>query len=222
MRPPSAAVIVSISLLGCLSCLRAQNQAISAIQDRELLEVMIEDSTSELARNEASLAEARSVYNGLGNNTARDQELRVKVQEHIVYYEDVISSQRDYLAELRAQMSKLERRELTMLRNLQNFGSPYRDNRRTAFFDSILRPRNSNERFGESGKTRMEDLDTELFAAIGGLQGRLNQENTKSTGGERDPSRPRSQREHHRRNATSQSGLLRRTVCPLRQDESNL
>ena len=170
------AIIFSIGLLSNLSCLHAQNQAISAIQDRELLEVMIEDSTSELARNEASLAEARSVYNGLGNTTTQDQELRVKVQEHIVYYEDVISSQREYLAELRAQMNKLERRELTMLRDLQNFGSPYRDNRRTAFFDSILRPRNSNERFGESGKTRMEDLDAELFAAIGGLQGRLNQE----------------------------------------------
>lgn len=153
-----------------------QTQAISAIQDRELLEVMIEDSTSELARNEASLAEARSVYNGLGNDTAQDQELRIKVQEHIDYYSEVIASQRDYLAELRAQMRKLERQELLILRNLQNFSSPYQDNRRTAFFDSILRPRNSNERFGESGETRMEDLDAELFAAIGGLQDRLNQE----------------------------------------------
>lgn len=167
---PLAAILI------CSNFAYGQSQAISAIQDRELLEVMIEDSTSELARNEASLAEARSVYKGLGSDTAQDRELRLKVQEHITYYEDVIASQRNYLAELRAQLTKLERRELDMLRDLQNFGSPYRNDQRTAFFDSILRPRNSNERFGESGETRMEDLDAELFAAIGDLQGRLNQE----------------------------------------------
>jgi hypothetical protein len=171
-----ATILPSITVLSLTVGLYGQNQAISAIQDRELLEVMIEDSTSELTRNEASLAEARTVYKGLGNDTAQDQELRTSIEEHIVYYEDIISSQGKYLAELRAQMRKLERQELEMLRNLQNFNSPYRDNRRTAFFDSILKPRNSNERFGESGKTRMEDLDAALFAAIGGLQGRLNQE----------------------------------------------
>ena len=169
-----ATLLPSITVLSLSIGLYGQNQAISAIQDRELLEVMIEDSTSELTRNEASLAEARTVFKGLGNDT--DQDLRASIQEHIVYYDEVISSQRKYLAELRAQMRKLERQELEMLRNLQNFGSPYRDDRRTAFLDSILKPRNSNERFGESGKTRMEDLDAELYAAIGGLQGRLNQE----------------------------------------------
>lgn len=171
-----AAIFLSVSLLGFSTDAFGQNQAISAIQDRELLEVMIEDSTSELVRNEASLTEARSVYNGLDANTTEDQEMRGKVREHIDYYEAVISSQRDYLAQLQAQMRKLERRELDMLRDLQNFNSPYQNNRRTTIFDSILRPRNSNERFGESGKTRIEDLDAELLAAIGGLQGRLNQE----------------------------------------------
>jgi hypothetical protein len=171
-----ATILFTLVILSPPISVGGQNQAISAIHDRELLEVMIEDSISELARNEASLAESRSVNNGLGKITVQDQELRGKVQEHIDYYQDVISSQHDYLAELRAQMNKLERHELDMLRNFQNFGSPYQENRRTAFFDSILKPRNSNERFGESGKTRMEDLDAELFAAIGGLQGRLNQE----------------------------------------------
>ena len=182
MRFPFSAIRISIpvfqsaALLAFGLSLFSQDTPIDSIEDKELLEVMIEDTTSELARNEASLEEVRSVLNGLSTGSTRDEDLRSAISEHVEYYDEVISSQKEYLAQLYDQMGELEKRERDTLRNLKNFGSPYESERRTAFLDLILKPRNSNARFGESGTTRMEDLDAELFAAIGGLQSRLNQE----------------------------------------------
>lgn len=182
MKPAFAAntntimiLLLGLSLVSVYE-LEGQTIAINSIEDMEVLEIMIEDATSELARNQASLQEVRSIYAGLEIETARDQELRLKVKEHITYYRDLIDHQQSHLARLRDQRKKLEKIELDKLRNLQNFSSPYEDNRRTAFLDLILKPRSSSARFGDSGQSRMDDLDAELFAALGGLQNRLNQE----------------------------------------------
>ena len=171
-----APALLSVTLLAFGLSLIAQDVAIDSIEDKALLNVMIEDTTSELARNEASLAEVRSVLNGLGTGSTRDEELRLAISEHVEYYDEVITSQKEYLGQLYDQLGELEKRERDTLRNLKNFGSPYQSERRTAFLDLILKPRTSTARFGDTGKTQMEDLDAELFAAIGGLQNRLNQE----------------------------------------------
>ncbi|MCZ6674792.1 MAG: hypothetical protein O7C75_17825 [Verrucomicrobia bacterium] len=180
---PVISVSLKIALIFLILCvsgnsirLFAQSFVIDEIEDKELLEIMIEDTTGELARNQASLDQAKAVYIGWGETNASDQEFRRNVEEHIQYYDEVIASQTTHLAKLRDQRKVLEKRELEKLRNLLNFGSPYQDRRRTAFLDLILQPRSSSARFGESGKTRMEALDEELFSALGGLQGRLNQE----------------------------------------------
>jgi len=171
-----ALVYLEIAILVMAATLETSASVNLAIEDKEQLEVMIEDTTSELARNRASLDEAKSIYLGLGDATQRDRDLRIKVAEHIQYYEDLVGSQTRYLGQLRDQRSDLENEELKRLRDLKNFSNPYADSKRLAYLDLLLKPRSSNARFGESGKTRMEDLDSELFAAIGGLQGRLNEE----------------------------------------------
>ena len=159
-----------------LTQLPAQSFSVDSIEDKALLEVMIEDTTSELARNQASLKEARNIYQGLQASDPSQREFRDNVEAHVRYYEEVIESQKRHLSQLTDRRKELEKEELQKLRNLYNFGSPYQDRKRTAFLDLILQPRSAMERFGETGKSRVEDLDAQLFSALGGLQNRLNAE----------------------------------------------
>jgi hypothetical protein len=171
-----ALVYLGISILVMPASSQSQASVIQAIEDKEQLDVMMEDTTSELARNQASLEETESIYHGLTQDSQRDRDLRIRVEEHLRHYQDLVASQTRYLSQLRDQQNDLQNEELKRLRDLKNFSNPYSDSKRLAFLDMVLKPRSSNARFGESGKTRMEDLDAELFAAIGGLQGRLNEE----------------------------------------------
>lgn len=169
-------VVSKIILIGWSGALFAQSSPIEFIEDRELLEIMIEDTTGELARNQASLDQTRAVYQGLEESEAAEDEFGPRVGEYIRYYETVIASQENYLLQLRERRKELERQELQILRDLSNFGSIYQDRRRTNMLNSILQPRTSVARFGASGKTRLEDLDARLFEAIGSLQERLDEE----------------------------------------------
>lgn len=165
------------TLCGFLGGLFAQGSPIEFIEDKELLEIMIEDATGELARNQASLDQTKAVYRGLEESEAAEDEFRPRVGEYIRYYETVIASQENYLFQLRERRKEIELQELQILRDLSNFGSIYQDHRRTNLLNSILQPRSSVARFGTSGKTRLEDLDNHLFEAIGSLQERLDEEN---------------------------------------------
>lgn len=167
----------SWTLCGSLGGLFAQGSPIEFIEDKELLEIMIEDTTGELARNQASLDQTKAVYRGLEESEATKDEFRPRVGEYIRYYQTVIASQENYLFQLRERRMELERQELQILRDLSNFGSIYQDHRRTNLLNSILQPRSSVARFGTSGKSRLEDLDNRLFEAIGSLQERLDEEN---------------------------------------------
>ncbi len=154
----------------------AQSSSVDSIGDKELLDVLIEDTAGELARNQASLDQTRAIYRGLDDSNANERAFRLRVEEYIRYYDDLIASQTDYLSELRERRIVLEEQELQKLRNLSNFGSPYRDRKRAAMLESILRPRSSEARFGISGKTRLEDLDNQLYETLGSLQERLDEE----------------------------------------------
>lgn len=165
------------TLCGFPGALFAQSSPIEFIEDKELLEIMIEDTTGELARNQASLDQTKAVYRGLDESAATEEEFRPRVGEYIRYYETVIASQENYLFQLHERRKEIELQELQILRDLSNFGSIYQDHRRTNLLNSILQPRASVARFGTSGKTRLEDLDNRLFEAIGSLQERLDEEN---------------------------------------------
>ena len=165
------------TLCGFLGALFAQSSSVESIEDKELLEIMIEDTASELARNQASLDQTKAVYLGLDDSNATEEGFRPKVREYIQYYETVIASQKNYLFQLRERRNVMEMQELRKLRDLSNFGSPYQDRKRTNMLNSILQPRSSIARFGTSGKTRLEDLDKRLFETLGSLQERLDEEN---------------------------------------------
>ena len=120
-------VVTKIILIGWSGALFAQGSSIELIEDKELLEIMIEDTAGELARNQASLDQTRAVYRGLDESDATEDEFRPRVGEYIRYYETVIASQENYLFQLRERRKELELQELQILRDLSNFGSIYQD-----------------------------------------------------------------------------------------------
>ena len=145
-------VVTKFILIGWSGALFAQGSSIEFIEDKELLEIMIEDTAGELARNQASLDQTRAVYRGLEESDATDDEFRPRVGEYIRYYETVIASQENYLFQLRERRKELELQELQILRDLSNFGSIYQDNRRTNMLNSILQPRSIRGPVRDFGK----------------------------------------------------------------------
>ena len=53
----------------------AQSSSVDSLEDKELVEVLIEDTAGELARNQASLDQTRAIYRGLDDSNATERSI---------------------------------------------------------------------------------------------------------------------------------------------------